>query len=116
MTPSTIELNRLKGELMMHQPIDPYGNNRGVFGHYVLCSGIRIATTEGMMWDRLHRRMYPNAGTHIRQQLQDRMMRTLQADPSGPPMSKTERLTRVKQLQNSIDRIPPDAHNRLMGP
>jgi hypothetical protein len=98
----------------MHQPVNPSGHDRGANGNGAMCSGIRLAATEGIMWDRLHRKMWPNAGTHTRGELKHRMLRTLQADPCGPPMSKTERMTRMKQLEVSL-KLPPDANNKLMG-
>ena len=96
-------------------PIDPFGNDRGVHGQLPLRSGIRLATTESMMWDRLHRRLWPNATTMQREELCNRMMRTLQAEPSGCRMTGVEVTTRLKQMQLSLDRLPPDPHNKLMG-
>lgn len=96
----------------MHQPIE-LPDDRGVHGPYKLQSGIRIAATEGLMWDRLHRKMWPNITEHEQTDMRDRMMRTLQDEPRRL-MQKDEVQNRLNQLQLSLNRLPPDAHNVLM--
>jgi hypothetical protein len=101
----------------MHQPVDPNsGDYRGVFGHYKLRSGIRLGATERITWDRLFRKLWPNANEYEREQLCDRMMKTL-STPDGNVriMSKTEVHSRMQQLLLGIEKLPPDSHNILMG-
>lgn len=93
-------------------------NYRGVYAQHVpLYSKIKIATSEAIMWDRLHRKMWPTATLMQRDKLKQRMLQSLQddADPEGPPMSAQERYRRVEQMQEVLRRLPPDANNKLMG-
>jgi hypothetical protein len=97
---------------MMHQPIEP---NRGSSGRGPLPRGIKLVSTERMMWTRYFRRLWPTVGETFLIQMVNRMIDSMVCSPMGPYMTKTERMTRVKQLKNGLDRIPPDANNKLMG-
>jgi len=97
---------------MMHQPVGP---NRGDNGSGPMRKGIRLAVTEGNMWVRYYKKLWPTADMNRLKEMENRMLRTMQADPMGPPMTKTERHTRVKQMHFSLSRIPPDPRNKLMG-
>jgi hypothetical protein len=96
----------------MHQPIEP---DRGSSGQGPLPKGVKLATTERLMWTRYFRKLWPTAGESFLVQMGNRMIDSLTCSPMGPPMTNTERLTRMRQLEAGLHRLPPDVNNKLMG-
>jgi hypothetical protein len=96
----------------MHQSVGP---DRGSNGSGPMGKGIRIATTEHAMWLRYFKKLWPTADSHHLREMESRIARTFFTGPMGPPMTKTERMTRMEQLKFSLGRIPPDPRNKLLG-
>lgn len=92
---------------------DPF--NRGVPDNGPLPQHITISMTERLLWNRLYRKMWPGATQDERKRLEDRMMDLLCGDYHEPITSRLQVEQRLRDMKYSLDRMPLDPHNKLMG-